>query len=135
MSTRDRLDAVALLAAAVCSFALLAVYASRSCPAATELDPCSAAALHRVVVVALASVSMGLLVAPFAFVAEFAARRRIVYRGAWARAARRALLAGMLVAVLAGLRLGGALSPPVALFVLLVPIVLDTYLTRAELRA
>jgi hypothetical protein len=57
-------------------------------------------------------------VTPFAFLAEFVARRRIVFRGAWARAARRGLLAAAVVAALAGLRLGGALSVPGALFLL-----------------
>ena len=56
---------------------------------------------------------------PFAFLGEFVVRRRIVYRGAWARAVRRGLLVGLVVITLAGLRLGGALSVPVAIFVVL----------------
>jgi hypothetical protein len=46
-------------------------------------------------------------------------RRRIVYRGAWARAARRGALVGVVIGVLAGLRLGGALTVPAAMFVAL----------------
>lgn len=115
------------------SVVLLVVFASRSCPTPMPELPCSSASLHRMVVVVLASTATGLLVAPFAFVAEFAARRRIVYRGAWGRAARRAFLAAFVVAALAGLRLGGALSAPLALFVLVGPVVFDVYITRREL--
>lgn len=133
MNRRDLTDAASLLGAAVLTVVLLVVFAARSCPTATPELPCSGASLHRVVVVVLASAATGLLVAPFAFVAEFAARRRIVYRGAWGRAARRAFLAAFVVAALAGLRLGGALSAPLALFVLVAPVVFDVYITRREL--
>ncbi|MCP5775783.1 hypothetical protein NL389_38755, partial [Klebsiella pneumoniae] len=77
------------------------------------------AARNLVIGIGLAAAAVGLIVAPFAFLAEFVARRRIVYRGAWARAARRGLLAGLVVATLAGLRLGGALGVPTAIFVLI----------------
>lgn len=133
MNRRDLVDATALLGAAVLTVVLLIVFAARSCPAATPELACPDAPLHRAVVVVLAAAATGLLVAPFAFVAEFAARRRIVYRGAWGRAARRAVLAAFAVAALAGLRLGGALNAPLALFVLVAPILFDVYITRREL--
>lgn len=66
---------------------------------------------------ALVGATVGLAVTPFAFLAEFAARRRIEYRGSWGRALRRGLLAGLAVATIAGLRVGGALNVPSALFV------------------
>ena len=56
---------------------------------------------------------------PFALLAEFAVRGRILYRGAWVRAIRRGVLAAGAVAALGGLRLGGALTVPVTIFVLL----------------
>ena len=133
MSRRDLLDAAALLAAAILTAILLFVFAARACPAPTDDAPCPSAALNRIVVVGLSAVTAAFVVAPFAFTGEFAARRRIVYRGAWARAGRRALLAGLVVAALAALRLGGALSAPLALFVLLAPVIFDFYLTRREL--
>ena len=135
MSRSNRLDVAGLLIAAILTIVLLLVFASRSCPARTELDPCPSAGWNRAVVVALASGAAALLVAPFAFLAEFALRRRIVYRGAWARAARRGLLAAFVVASLAGLRLGGALSPPVVAFLLVAPVVLEGYLTKYRSRA
>ena len=135
MKRRDLAAAAALLVAALASMLLLVAFASRACPASiAELD-CPAAAFNRTVVVGLAAAAAGLVVAPFAFIGEFAAHRRIVYRGSWRRAARRAALAGLVVAALAGLRLGGALNAPLALFVLLAPIVADAYLTRREMAA
>lgn len=112
--------------------ALLIVFAARSCPGPSGDDVCPAAAFNRVAVVALTSMAVALLVAPFSFLAEYAARRRIVYRGAWARAARRGLLAGAIVAVLAGLRLGGALSAPLVAAIVLVPMAGEAYMTRTE---
>jgi len=82
------------------------------------------------VVVALASLAVMLIVTPFAFLAEFAARRRIVYRGMWLRAVRRGLLVGLAVAALAGLRLGDALSVPAALFVLTMLALLEWFTVR-----
>jgi hypothetical protein len=71
-------------------------------------------------------------VAPFAFMGEVLARRRIVYRGAWGRAARRGILAALLVATLAGLRLGGALNVPTALFVLILAGVIEWFFARND---
>jgi hypothetical protein len=107
-----------VLAALLCGIGLL-LFASNACPAPLPKQPCPGADTNRVVVIGLAAASVVLLVAPFAFLGEFVLRRRIVYRGAWGRAVRRGALAGAVVVVLAGLRLGGALSVPGALFVLL----------------
>lgn len=82
------------------------------------------------VVVALAAGAVALLVTPFAFLADFAVRGRIVYRGSWARAARRGLLAAGVVAALAGLRLGSALSPPAAIFFLVMAIIVEWFAVR-----
>ena len=132
MTRRDRVDACALLVAGSLTVVLVLVFASRSCPGPTDHDPCPSATLNRIVVVLLAAAGAVLLVAPFAFVAEFAARRRIVYHGAWGRATRRAVIVGGILAALAALRLGGALSAPLALFVLTAPIALEVYVTRKE---
>ena len=122
----------ALLVAGLLTAILLVVFAARSCPGPSGDDVCSAAAFNRVAVVLLTSVSVALLVTPFAFLGEYAARRRIVYRGAWSRAGRRGLLAAGVIAVLAGLRLGGALSAPLAAAIVLIPIAAEAYMTRTE---
>ncbi len=119
MTPRQRLVvAVLVLAGAACILALVA-FASVACPGPTDIDPCPGASLNRAVVVVLAALAALLLVTPFAFLAEYLLRRRIAYRGGWARAARRGLLAAAVIAALGGLRLGGALTVPAALFVLI----------------
>jgi len=116
----DRIVVGALVLLAILGALVLLLYAGANCPAVSARDSCPDAGLHRSIVITLGSISAALLVTPFAFLAEILMRRRIVYRGAWGRAARRGLLVGGLLAALAALRLGGALSVPVALFLLVV---------------
>ena len=120
MSGRHRLIAGGLILAGAAVLAALVGFASVACPVDTPAQPCPEAARNLVIVVVLASAAVALLVTAFAFLAEMLARRRIVYRGAWPRATRRGLLAGVVVAALAALRLGGTLSVPIAMFVLVV---------------
>ena len=80
--------------------------------------------------IGLAAAAAGLVVVPFAFLGEFVLRRRIVYRGAWLRAARRGVLVGVVIATLAGLRLGGALSVPGAMFVVLLAAAAEWFAVR-----
>ena len=132
MSGRHRVTVAALILAGLLAVVILVAVAGRTCPVETASQPCPDAARNRVVVVILASVSAGLLVAPFAFLGEVVARRRIVYRGAWLRAARRGVLVGLVVATLAGLRLGGALSVPVAIFVVILAAAVEWLAARRE---
>ncbi len=120
MSGRHRLIVAGLILGGIALAAVLVAFASVACPADTEAQPCPQAGRNLTIGVLLAVGSIALVVTPFAFLAELLARRRIVYRGAWPRAARRGILAGVTVGALAGLRLAGTLSVPVALFVLLV---------------
>ena len=120
----------ALVLLAVLAAVVLVSFAGRACPADTASTACPDAAANRFVVVALAAATAGLAVAPFALLAEFAVRRRIIYRGAWVRAARRGVLVAATIAALAGLRLGGALSVPVALFVLSLAAVVEWFAVR-----
>jgi MFS family permease len=132
MSGRHRTIVAGLILGGVGALVLLIAFAGNACPVETEQQPCPDAARNLVIGVGLASAAVGLLVAPFAFLAEFVARRRIVYRGAWPRAARRGLLAALVVASLAGLRLGGALSVPTALFVLILAGVAEWFAIRTD---
>lgn len=120
MSGRHRLIVAALILLGVLAAAGLVAFASVACPVETPAQPCPDAGRNLVVVVALAALATGLIVAAFAFLAEILARRRIVYRGAWRRAARRGVIGALVVATVAGLRLAGTLSIPIALFVLVV---------------
>ena len=132
MSGRHRVTVGALLLSGILATVLLIAFASTNCPVETELQPCPQAPRNLVIAVALAAVAAGLLVTPFAFLGEVLARRRIVYRGAWGRAARRGTLVGLIVAALAGLRLGGALSVPIALFTIILAAVVEWLLARRD---
>ena len=132
MSGRHRLGVALLILTGLLAVVVLLAVAGRVCPAETPTQPCPDAARNRVVVVVLASVSGALLVTPFAFLGEVVARRRIVYRGAWGRASRRGALTGLVIAVLAGLRIGGALSVPVGIFVIILAGVVEWLVVRRE---
>jgi len=132
VSGRHRLTVTLLILLGIFAVVVLVAVAGNVCPVATERQPCPDAARNRAVVVALASASAALLVTPFAFLGEVMARRRIVYRGAWWRAARRGILIGLFIAALAGLRLGGALSVPIAIFVLILAGVIEWFFARRD---
>ena len=132
MSGRHRTIVAALFLFGVLALVLLVAFAGSACPVETERQPCPDAARNLVIGIGLAAAAVGLLVTPFAFLGEFVARRRIVYRGAWARASRRGLLVALVVAVLAGLRLAGALTVPTALFVLILGGVAEWFAARAD---
>ena len=132
MSGRHRTIVAALFMSGILALVLLVGFAGNACPVETEQQPCPDASRNLVIGIGLAAAGVGLLVTPFAFLGEFVARRRIVYRGAWARAARRGLLVALVVAILGGLRLGGALSVPTALFVLILAAVAEWFAARAD---
>jgi hypothetical protein len=132
VSGRHRLAVAVLILLGILVVVVLVAVAGRTCPAETDAQPCADAARNRAIVVALASTGAALLVTPFAFLGEVMARRRIVYRGAWSRAARRGILVGLVLAALAGLRLGGTLSVPIAIFVIILAGVIEWFLARRD---
>jgi hypothetical protein len=126
--TRRAVAALGVLAllAAVALFA----FANLACPADLPSQPCPAAGINRLVIIALAATTASLVIGPLAFLAEFVLRRRIVYRGAWVRATRRGVLVGATIVTLAGLRLGGALTVPVVIFVVLLAAAAEWFAVR-----
>ena len=132
MSGRHRTIVAALFLLGILALVLLVAFAGSACPVETEQQPCPDATRNLVVGIGLAAAAVGLLVTPFAILGEFVTRRRIVYRGAWARAARRGLLVGLVVAILAGLRLAGALNVPTAFFVLILAGVAEWFAVRLD---
>jgi MFS family permease len=132
MSGRQRATVGALLLLGVLCVLLLLAFASSACPVETEAQPCPDATRNLVIGILLASLAAGLLVAPFAFLGEYVARGRIVYRGAWWRAGRRGALVGLVLATLAGLRLADALNVPVALFTIVLGGVAEWFLARRD---
>jgi hypothetical protein len=132
VSRRNQVTVGLLILAGVLGVVVLVAIAGRLCPVETAAQPCPDSARNRVLVVGLAGAAAALLVAPFAFLGEVVARRRIVYRGAWSRAARRAVLIGLVIVTLAGLRLGGALSVPITIFVIILAGVVEWYFARRD---
>ncbi len=110
--------------------AALLIFAANACPSASPADPCPNAALNRSLVVGLAAGFVALLIAPFAFLAEFSVRRRIVFQGAWSRAIRRGIIAGAVIAALGALRLGDAVSVPVVIFVVVLAAIAEWFAIR-----
>jgi hypothetical protein len=132
MTGRQRTLVAGLILLGILAAVLLLVFAGSTCPVETEAQPCPGAARNLVLGVALAALAVGLIATPFAFLGEVVARRRIVYRGAWGRAARRGVLAALVVAALAGLRLGGALSVATGLFVFTLAGVAEWFAVRSD---
>jgi hypothetical protein len=109
MNLRDRLTNLALLAAATgmwCAVALLFVTRSPR----GDSDALLTGAL-------LLGGAVALTLAPLAWLAAFARKRHIAYRGDWWVAGRRGALAGLAVVLLVLLRGQGAFNVPIALFV------------------
>lgn len=132
MTARHRTIVAALILLAVLTVVVLVAFAARACPVETAVQACPDASRNVAIFIGLSSVAATLTVVPFAFLAEVVGRRRIVYRGAWWRAARRGILVGLVVATLAGLRLGGALSVPVALFIIVLAGVVEWLAARRD---
>jgi len=129
VSGSNRFVALGLVLLAVLVAVIMLVAAGSLCPGTTAAA-CPDAGRNRAIVIVLAATTATLAVTPFAFLTEFVLRRRIAYRGAWQRAGRRGLLAGIALAALAGLRLGGALSVSVALFVLILAGLVEWFAVR-----
>jgi len=118
---RDRLLNLALLLAALGAW-LAAAWLL------TSLSPRDDPQLQATGAVLLGS-AVALTLLPLFWLASFARRRRIAYRGDWSRAGRRALLAGGLVTVLVLLRILGAFSLPLAAFVVAMALFVELILT------
>jgi hypothetical protein len=123
---RDRLANVTLIVAALAAWAAVALLF-------TTRSPFDAAGQGDTPVQLAGAVLLGIAVAltlwPLFWLAAFARRRRIAYRGDWLRAARRALLAGFVVVLLVVVRAFGAFSLPLAAFVLAMALFVEFSLT------
>ena len=121
MYARDRLLNLALLLAALGAW-LAAAWLL------TSLSPRDDPQLQATGAVLLGS-AVALTLLPLFWLASFARRRRIAYRGDWSRAGRRALLAGGVVTVLVLLRILGTFSLPLAAFVVAMALFVELILT------
>lgn len=130
MTRKSRIAVAILVLLAIATGSGLVAFAASRCPLELPGQPCPDAGLNQAIVVGMAALAVGWVGAAFAFLAEAALRRGVVYRGAWLRAARRGVLVAVLVAMLGGLRLGGALSPAGALFVLVLAVAIEWFAVR-----
>jgi hypothetical protein len=121
MEQRDRIASLGLLAAAALVWILAGIVFTRLSPEGSLAVQLSGAGLL--------GLALGLSVVPLAWLAVFARRRRIAYRGEWVRAARRGVWVGLVVALLVALRTQHALSLPLALFVVVLVAFVEASLT------
>lgn len=121
MNRADRLTNVGLFAAALATWAFVAVIL-------VTLDPRADATALLLGALALGAAVAGTL-APVVWLLGFALQGRIAYRGDWWRAARRAALVGLIVAIFVVLRGEGALNLPLALFVIAMAVLVELTLS------
>jgi len=112
MERRDRLANLGLLAAATAAWVAVAVILFTEDPITDPVAGFRGAALM--------GFASGLTIAPLAWLVVYARHRRIAYRGDWARALRRGGWVGLVVGLLVAFRIQGVLSPPIALFVIVI---------------
>ncbi len=94
----------------------------------TTIDPRSDSSVI-VLGAVLLGAAVAVTVAPVLWIFGFIRTRRIAFRGDWIRAARRAALVGLVVTLLVILRAQGALTTPMAVFVIAMPILVEITLT------
>jgi hypothetical protein len=109
MEVRDRLVNLALFAAAVAAWAVVAMVLTTRDP---RLD--REAGLIGAVAIGVATM---LTAIPLFWLAVFARNRRVAYRGEWINALRRGAWVGAIAAFIVALRVEGAFQLPIALFV------------------
>jgi hypothetical protein len=124
MEVRDRLANLAILAAAIATWALVAIVVTTRDP---RLDP--GAGFIGALVIGAAT---GLSTVPLFWLAVFARHRRIAYRGDWFRAVRRGGWVAIVIALFIGLRLQDALQLPIALFVVTMVTVAEAWLSTDD---
>jgi hypothetical protein len=112
MERRDRLANLGMLTAAAAAWVAVAIVLLTEDPIADPVAGFRGAALF--------GLASGLTVAPLAWLVVYARHRRIAYRGDWARALRRGGWVGLVVGLLVAFRIQGVLSPPIAIFVIVI---------------
>jgi hypothetical protein len=110
MEVRDRLINLALFAAAVAAWVVVATVLTTRDP---RLDREAA-----LVGAAAIGAATALTAIPLFWLAVFARNRRVAYKGEWINALRRGAWVGAIVAFVVALRVEGAFELPIALFVI-----------------
>lgn len=121
MESRDRMTNLGLFAAAAVAWVLVGLVVTTRDP---RTDPAAG-----LLGAGLMGIAIGLTCVPLFWLAVFGRHQRIAYRGDWFRAARRGGWVAVVVAVFIVLRLQGAFSLPVALFVVVMVAVAEATLS------
>jgi hypothetical protein len=118
---RDRLGNLAAIGAAGIAWLLVGLVVTTRDP---QLDPVAG-----LVGAGFLGLALGLTALPLFWLAVFGRHRRIAYRGDWLRATRRGTWVGIVVALMVALRVEGAFSLPIAVFVIVLVLFLELTLT------
>lgn len=110
METRDRLANLGILGAALVAWAVVALLV-------LNRDPREDAVAGLLGAISMGT-AVGLAATPLFWLAVFARHGRIAYRGDWLRAGRRGLWIGLVIGLFVELRVLGAFSIPIGLFIL-----------------
>lgn len=121
MNRADLSANLVLLTVALATWAVVALILA-------TFDPRADAAVLLAGALALGAAIAGTL-APLLWLVGFALQGRIAYRGDWWRAARRAALVGLIVAIFVVLRGEQALNLPLALFVVAMAVLVELTLS------
>ncbi len=121
MDPRDRMTNLAVFGLAAVAWVLVGIVVTTRDPRAN-----SAAGLLGA---ALIGIAIGLTCIPLFWLVVFGRHGRIAYRGDWIRAVRRGAWVAVVVAVFVVLRLQGAFSLPIALFVFVIVAVAEATLS------
>ena len=122
MQPRDRRLALLLLAIAAVAWVGVALVL-------LNVDPRGDAGAGFIGAGAL-GVAVAATFAPLLWLVAFTRHRRIAYRGDWARAVRRGIWLGLLVAVFVVMRLNGVFQPQIGLFFAALALVAEVTLSR-----
>ncbi len=121
MDPRDRTTNLALFGIAALTWLLVGLVVTTRDP---RTDPTAG-----LVGAGLMGIAVGLTCMPLFWLLAFGRHGRIAYRGDWLRAVRRGAWVAVVVAVFVVLRLQGAFSLPIALFVIVIVSVAEATLS------
>ena len=124
MEARHRRTTIALLGLAAIAWLAVATIAM-------TVDPLAASTGAFAGALALGA-AVALTTAPLLWLVGYARRRRIAYRGDWARAIRRGAWLGILVTLFVVMRVNGVFQPQIALFFVALALVAEVTLTAGS---
>lgn len=121
VQSRDRSASLGLLAAAAITWLVVLYFFTTRSPVGQPLVQAAGAVLL--------GAAVAVTVMPLIWLAVFAVHHGIAYRGDWLRAIRRSALVGCVAMILVSLVVLGAVSLPLALFIIALAVFVELILT------